>query len=150
MPEGRSMVIRNSAKALILRDGSLLAAIGKLSNDDTYYVLPGGGQETGETLAEAVVRECREELGAEIRVDRLLYIRERIEEQPHRVEFTFLCTLLSEPDAMLATAPDTSQTGIAWLPLAALIHLPFYPEGLRGRVLTIISEGAPVYLGNLP
>ncbi len=144
------VAIRNSAKALILRDGALLAAIGKTSDDGMYYILPGGGQEAGETLAETVVRECREEVGAEVRVDTLLYIRERIEEHLHRVEFTFLCTLLSEPDTTLATEPDMRQTGIAWLPLAALIDVPFYPEGIRERLPTIIREGVTVYLGNLP
>ncbi len=81
---------------------------------------------------------------------RIQYIRERIEEHPHRVEFTFLCTLLSEPDTTLATEPDMRQTGIAWLPLAALIDVPFYPEGIRERLPTIIREGVTVYLGNLP
>lgn len=74
------VAIRNSAKALILRDGSLLTTMAETRSDGTYYVLPGGGQEAGETLAEAVVRECREELGAEVAVERLLYIRERVEE----------------------------------------------------------------------
>ncbi len=143
------VAIRNSAKALILRDGSLLTTMAETRSDGTYYVLPGGGQEAGETLAEAVVRECREELGAEVGVERLLYIRERVEEQPHRVEFTFLCTLLSEPDAALATEPDTSQAGIAWLPIAALTEVAFYPEGVRERLAAIIREGVMVYLGNL-
>lgn len=144
------MVVRNSAKALIVRDDSLFAAIIKSGDDGTYYVLPGGGQDAGETLAEAVVRECREELGAAVRVDMLLCIRERIEEQPHRVEFIFLCTLLSEPDATLATEPDTGQSGIAWLPLAGLTDVPFYPRGLRARLPTIVREGVTVYLGDLP
>lgn len=65
------------------------------------------------------------------------------------MEFTFLCTLLSEPDAALATEPDTSQAGIAWLPIAALTEVAFYPEGVRERLAAIIREGAMVYLGNL-
>jgi 8-oxo-dGTP diphosphatase len=141
--------IRNSAKALILRDGAALLAEIKTHAGESFYVLPGGGQQAGETLDEAVVRECREELGATVRVERLLFIRERVEEQPHRVEFTFLCSLVSEPDAMHATEPDTSQTGITWIPLSMLTEIAFYPEGLRDRLPTIIREGATVYLGNL-
>ncbi len=145
------MAVRNSAKALILRDDAVLLTLAKLDTGEPYYVLPGGGQKAGETLAEAVVRECREELGATVQIERLLFIRERVEEQPHhRVEFTFLCRLLSEPDATLATELDAHQTGIAWLPLARLTTVPFYPEGLRGRLTTILREGLTVYLGNVP
>ncbi len=125
-------------------------AVIKRHTGEPFYILPGGGQQAGETLEEAVIRECREELGATVRVDRLLFIRERIEEQPHRVEFTFLCSLLSEPDATRATEPDTSQTGITWLPLNMLTEVAFYPEGLRDRLPMIIHEGVTVYLGNMP
>ncbi|GGG70204.1 NUDIX domain-containing protein [Paenibacillus radicis (ex Gao et al. 2016)] len=58
--------IRNSAKALIIKDGKMLAI--KLDdNGDVFYIMPGGGQNTGETLTDAVKREVAEELGIEIR-----------------------------------------------------------------------------------
>jgi ADP-ribose pyrophosphatase YjhB (NUDIX family) len=37
-----------------------------------YWTLPGGYVELGESAEEAVVREAREEVGVEVRVDRLL------------------------------------------------------------------------------
>ena len=43
--------IRNSAKALIIRDGKM-AAVRLEDSDGVWYILPGGGQETEELLPE--------------------------------------------------------------------------------------------------
>ncbi|MCZ4151587.1 NUDIX hydrolase, partial [Escherichia coli] len=49
--------IRNSAKAVIIQNGRLLVI--KLEDQyGTAYVFPGGGQEKGEELKDAVAREC--------------------------------------------------------------------------------------------
>lgn len=142
------MPIRNSAKALIVRGGHVLA-IEHGDEHGTYYALPGGGQEPGETLAEAVVRECREELGADVAVTGLAFIRERVDEVPdHRVEFVFRCTLLTELDSERATRPDDGQRGLAWLPLAYLEQTRFYPLGLRAFLARSSDDGTR-YLGHL-
>ena len=64
-----------------------------------WYALPGGGQEPEETLADCVARECREELGVDVRVGALLFVRDHIvanhdfsyvDEAPHQLEHLFL------------------------------------------------------------
>jgi ADP-ribose pyrophosphatase YjhB (NUDIX family) len=40
--------------------------------DNEYWSIPGGGMEPGESIAETIVREVREETGIEARVERLL------------------------------------------------------------------------------
>ena len=37
-----------------------------LKNLNEYYVIPGGGQEDGETIEQATLREIKEELGIEV------------------------------------------------------------------------------------
>ena len=71
------LAIRNSAKAVIVKDGNLLA-LKMQENNSTYYILPGGGQEHGENLHQALVRECKEELGAEVEIGDLIFVREYI------------------------------------------------------------------------
>jgi 8-oxo-dGTP pyrophosphatase MutT (NUDIX family) len=69
--------IRNSAKAVIINDQKLLA-IKKEDDDGFYYILPGGGQEIYEDFASALKRECLEEIGADVIVGELRYVREYI------------------------------------------------------------------------
>ena len=66
MPELKHIraAYRVSVKGLIYDDGKLLFV---RERSDTWD-LPGGGLEHGEGIAEALRRECREELGAEIEI----------------------------------------------------------------------------------
>jgi ADP-ribose pyrophosphatase YjhB (NUDIX family) len=63
---------RVGVKALIHRDGALLFNHSRAQREDgtveEWYDLPGGGQEYGESQADALRRECVEEIGARVRV----------------------------------------------------------------------------------
>ena len=48
--------IRVSAKALVIRDGRMLA-VRVRDQDGDFFILPGGGQRAGELLPDAVARE---------------------------------------------------------------------------------------------
>jgi ADP-ribose pyrophosphatase YjhB (NUDIX family) len=147
--------IRTSAKAIIVRDGRLLTSH-LLDSVGDWYTLPGGGQHHGETLTEAVLRECREEIGVEVDVHELLFIREYIaqhhefanfEPDVHQVEFMFRCSLLHGAEPGLGLEPDTQQIGIAWLPLARLHDYRLYPLALRDFTEHFTGRnGASVYL----
>ena len=117
--------IRNSAKALIIKDGKM-AAIKIRDAGEEWYIMPGGGQEAGETLNEAVCREVSEELGIAIEC------KEYIDNMP---------------DAVLHG--DTNQVGIGWLDISTLNLQPLYPSKLRRQIMNYY-QGKPykVYLGN--
>lgn len=68
------------------------------------WVLPGGRQEEGETIAQAVVREFGEETALDVAVDALLYVSESIDERRglHVVNCTFA---VSERDARTPPKP---------------------------------------------
>ena len=90
-----------------------------------FYILPGGGQNHGETLKEGLKRECLEEIGTEVEVGELLYVREYIGKNHefrqahrafHQVENVFRC-VLPDPDSIgPGTELDKKQVGIEWLP----------------------------------
>ena len=143
-----SKSIRNSAKALVIRDGKMLAI--KLRDEDgEFYIMPGGGQEGGERLDEAVCREVAEETGLRVACRELLFVVEGLRgERFHRVDLVFACDYLGElPEASLHA--DTNQVELAWLDLATLNRQPLYPSCLRRQIMNY-DAGKPyrVYLGN--
>jgi 8-oxo-dGTP pyrophosphatase MutT (NUDIX family) len=61
------------AQVVLLRDGRILMARHR-RGERSYWVLPGGEIEPGESPAEAAIREVFEESGIQISVDRLLFV----------------------------------------------------------------------------
>ncbi len=141
-------MIRNSAKALIIKDGKI-AVIKIRDAGEEWYIMPGGGQEAEETLNEAVCREVAEELGITIECKELLFVVEGVHgETFHRVDLIFSCEYIdSMPDAVLHG--DTNQVGIEWLDISTLNLQPLYPSKLRRQIMNYY-QGKPyeVYLGN--
>jgi 8-oxo-dGTP pyrophosphatase MutT (NUDIX family) len=159
-PESNKIIFRNSAKAIIVKDGKLLLLQKQHPGNPAFTVFPGGGQEPGESLSEALERECREEIGAIVKVEKLLFIREyRSWEQEfhnparlmHQVEFFFECNLLEDLREDLVDNPDPGQIGALWVPINALTEANLYPKMLRELLPKKLQEEpsstVPVYLG---
>ena len=79
------------------------------------WSLPGGRVEGGELLAEAVVRELREETGLEVVCGDLLGWVERMGEDHHFVILDFVATLLGPDNAQPVAGDDAAE--VAWVPL---------------------------------
>jgi 8-oxo-dGTP diphosphatase len=145
--------VRNSVKAIIIRNNQLLC-IQKKDISGFYYLLPGGGQEKNETFIHTLERECKEELGADVKVGKLLFIREYIgchhefknTDDNHQVEFMFECILLSEPNILKATNLDDLQEGLEWIDLNNTKSYRVYPKVLIDRINSKYTE---LYWGDI-
>ena len=93
--------IRDVAGAIFIKDGKIFAA--KRGNSKYPYVahkyeFVGGKREEGETIEEALVRECREEMNVEIVVDRP-FMTLRYDYPDFSIYLhTFLAEMLGEPE----------------------------------------------------
>lgn len=142
--------IRNSAKALIIKDGRMLA-IKQDDHDEVIYILPGGSQNAGETLTDAVKREVGEEIGVEVEPLSLEFVIEGVYgEALHRVDFVFLCEYIGLMDQDSSILPsDENQVEYEWLEIKYLMQLPLFPSKLKKQILRLVGgEPTVMYLGN--
>ena len=141
-------MIRNAAKALIIKDDKMLAI--KISDGkEEWYIMPGGGQDVEELLPETVCREVAEELGIRVEVKDLAFVIEGVHgENFHRVDLVFLC----EYKGIIENATlqsDTNQVGYDWLDIKRLNMTPLYPSKLRRQIMNLYEgKEYQVYLGN--
>jgi ADP-ribose pyrophosphatase YjhB (NUDIX family) len=149
-----SICVRNAARAVILRDGHLLLLRKEGGGRPLQYVLPGGAQELGETLEQALRRECREEIGCEIQIGGLVHVadhfKQRTTEPPsvrQMLEFLFLCEVPDAYEAANGPRPDKRQVGVEWIALSALSQIPLAPAALANTLPH--HNDRPVYLGTL-
>ena len=116
--------------AIIIKDGEVFATQRGYGEWQGWWEFPGGKIEPGETPQEALVREIREELDADISVGALLETVEWDYPTFHLTMHCYLCTLLS------ASLNLNEHQAAAWLTPQTLATVKWLPadEGLIGRL----------------
>ena len=135
--------------AIVLRDDAILLARHR-KEEKTYWVLPGGGVQYGESLEDALVREIKEEANLEVRVGRLVMANDSIPADRHRhiVNLSFTAEIIG---GTLAPGSDPRLAEVRFMPLAEVPGLIFVPD-TRHVLLDAIARSfaePPAYLGNL-
>ena len=144
--------IRITPRAVIIKETEILLQHKQYEDGSERHVLPGGSIEPGETLEQALIRECEEEIGTTITVERLLHVadvfRDRKTIPPTRrqqVEFLFQCRVPDSYSARNGPAPDKHQVAVKWVALNQLPDL-LYPASFADKLLNL-TLNTPVYLG---
>ena len=132
---------RTRYQGAIIKDNKILLILHKEHEAGrSYWVMPGGGREMGETEIACVVREMWEETNLEVSVKRLLFETSLPHEYTYATLKTYLCHVVSgqaspgyEPEEEAAALYAIAK--VAWFDLrseenweASLIDDPFtYP-----------------------
>jgi ADP-ribose pyrophosphatase YjhB (NUDIX family) len=143
------MKITNSIKAIIIDGAKILCNKLIDENGNVFYTLPGGKQEPDELMLDALIRETKEETGYTVSPKSLLFIREGFSGESHRIEFMFICDIISEyeEDKLMR---DNYQVGTKWLSIDNILHEDLRPAEMR-NVIKRYFLGKPndIYLGKM-
>jgi ADP-ribose pyrophosphatase YjhB (NUDIX family) len=114
------------------------------SDRDDFWSLPGGRGEFLEPSAETIRRELREELGCDVRVERLLWVVENFfgagAHRFHEIGLYYQLEILDRADLLDKAAVqygfEGPDLGLAfrWFPLGQVGRLRLYPTFLRDEL----------------
>lgn len=118
---------RIAAGGLIIKDGKILLAKYR-GKDGDFFLAPGGGVMTGESLRKAAEREIYEETGVEVWAHIPVLIEQLLTNQYYMVKIWYLCEFIK------GTAGETSQgkkdgiIGVDWYSYEQIAAEKVYPE----------------------
>lgn len=127
--------IESLARGIAIRDGHILLC---RNRDADYWYLPGGHIEPGETAAEALHREFKEETGAKVRLGNLVLIHEHLfhQHQKPRHEYSY-CYLVAAP-TRIRSREDHLQ--VEWVKQNRAIQLDVRPNAMMKWIGVFLEE----------
>jgi ADP-ribose pyrophosphatase YjhB (NUDIX family) len=139
--------MKSRVRAVIIKDGKILL-IKRTKSDLVYWVIPGGGVEMGETNKEALIRECKEELGVDIEVkDLISEIVSKKKETVGQKEYFYLVDILAgtigsgQGPEFQNNSGYSGQYDIEWIDIKSLSNVDLKP----GSIKNLLSEQYVAY-----
>lgn len=136
-----------SVVAAVLDDEGRVLLIKK--TDNGLWALPGGGHEPGETIADTVVREVKEETGYDVEVTRVvgLYTNPRhvmaYDDGEVRQQFS-ICFGASLTGGSATPSPESRE--VEWIAPDRIRSLPMHPS-MRERITQALANDPIVHIG---
>lgn len=137
--------IRVRVSVLIVRDGEILL-VRHEKRGASYWLLPGGGVEYGESLHDAARREALEETGLEVRMGDLALVWETLAPDGSRHGIN-LCFRATVEGGALQTQCDERLREAVFLPLQRLATLSMHPPLCEPIVALVDGATGPLFLG---
>jgi ADP-ribose pyrophosphatase YjhB (NUDIX family) len=144
-PKANSVV--PSVTAIVTNDSGQILLVHK--TDNNLWALPGGGMDIGESIADAVVREVREETGLDVEVTGIvgIYTNPRhvmaYDDGEVRQQFS-ICFTTRLLGGELTTSSETSE--VEFVDVARVDQLDIHPS-MRLRIAHYLDRLAAPYIG---
>lgn len=140
-PTANSLVVGGSA-VVVDGEGRILL---QRRSDSGNWALPGGAMDIGETFAQSVIREVKEETGFDVRIERIVGIYSdpghvfAYDDGEVRQEFN-ICLAATIVDGGLAVSSES--TDVRFFPLDEVVRLTMH-ESIRKRIEDYLRGGEP-------
>ena len=126
---------RINVRAIIYKDGKLLAVKHKHGdNISHYYAVPGGGLDPQESLVDGLARELREETGIDAVIGNLLFIQQFPSARAGYAEELEFFFTVKNPDDFININLETTSHGAEELAVCEFVDpasVTLYPEFLQ-------------------
>jgi len=131
--------MRKRVAAIIIKDNKILLTH-RFKDGKEYYVLPGGGVEENESIENAMIREAKEELSLDVKVDKLLFqIENRGQEESYFLIKQFFGTpTLGGPEKERMN--ERNQYYPEWVLLKRIKELKLFPEAIKEKILDLAKN----------
>jgi 8-oxo-dGTP diphosphatase len=149
-PDAREVKYPRLRVSVIIIEDERILLVRHEKSGRSYWVLPGGGVDFGETLEEAAVRELKEETNLDITLDRLVFADDILPKDLHRhvVDVYFTAKVVG---GELRLGQNSVMHEVRFFPLEEFRNLPFEPN-IADRIIEGYKRGFPDsanYLGNM-
>ena len=150
------ILFKNDDYIFSYRVGGLLIQNGKILLQhipgDEGYAIVGGHVAFGEVTSETLMREFKEEIHADIKIERLLLVGEnffRWDSRPcHQINLYYLVSLLDESQIPLdGTFKAFDKMGnerinleMSWIPISKLHNMIVYPKEIKEHIFNLPDE----------
>ncbi len=140
--------------AIVIEDGEVLLATNAACG---YYYSIGGGVHFGETSEQAVLRELKEETGADYEIDRLAFIHENLFSGDnsnalkgmmcHEISLYYLVKPRGSKDIKCESVSPDGKEYAEWVPIDILKQIKVFPEFYKDMLSDIPSGVTHVVTG---
>ncbi len=139
---GENYICNFRSVGVLIRNNKILVQCDK---DGLEYTLPGGHVKIGECSNDSLVREYKEETGADIICERLIWVEECFWEwnkkQTSTLAFYYLINLCDETDipdnGEFVSQKDNCSVVLGWVSLEKIKSLTIYPSFLKEKIFDI-------------
>ncbi|MEY2792426.1 MAG: hypothetical protein RJA76_418 [Bacteroidota bacterium] len=135
--------------AIVIIENNHVLLMKYLYGDQAIYNFPGGNAEGEELFIESLIRECREELGVEVEVEKMLCLGQMASNEFRKkaLHILFVGHIVSGIPTL--QAHETTANDLVWWPIAQLDQIRLYPN--VGEIVQdyLITGKSGIYLGEI-
>ncbi len=115
---------RITGKAVVFDNDNNVALVGTTVN--YFYLLPGGGVEPRESIESGIIRECLEEIGCNIELQKAIGILDdyRNRDKKHCINYCYTAKLIGKKgEPTLTEEEKVNGLHVIWIPLNEAIEI---------------------------